>query len=491
MAGELQLWIRPPEEGDPVCVNVQPMATVGEVAAAAREALSLRTLPQLTFGGQELNDRAAQLADLGIGSQAMLCCTRGLTILLKRDSSESGEPDEMHLDADATLQDLKALLRDKYGPDSSPGAHRLAPEDQLAHRRRVCYDQFWIKNPNPPTEGEPVPAVTDFWDGVRRHQTHIRLQDDSSPIRSLGYSNGDVMVWFEAPMMKHRCKGRPYPPADRLATATTDHALAFIPQIDAEVEGNSDVAQLWLKQAEDEQASVASFAALTLRLMAAGAPAALLNACLSAGQDEVRHAEICYDFAAELGARGAREPRLLPPHQLEVTGDLTDLAARAVSEGAVGEAVAAASAAAAAAAATCERVAAAQRGIAADEARHAALAWATAAWAAREPGDAGAAVRAELAQAAKLLQAAQAAGRAGDPSPREVELLRHGHVEGALQDAIAARTQTELALPLLEGLAQSAALPDSLRFSGGHADPVARALSAVFAETNALLAACP
>eukprot|EP00954_Amorphochlora_amoebiformis_P030824 1395252-Amorphochlora_amoeboformis.AAC.1 len=54
----------------------------------------------------------------------------------------------------------------------------------------------------------------------------------------------------------------------------------------------------WLIQARGEHASVASFANHALELMKFGAPAALIEGALIAGQDEIRHAQACFAFAS-------------------------------------------------------------------------------------------------------------------------------------------------------------------------------------------------
>ena len=125
-----------------------------------------------------------------------------------------------------------------------------------------------------------------------------------------------------------------------------------------------------------EHASVASFARLTLYLVALGAPLDLVEASSRAQLDEVRHARL----------RGGES---FPP--LDITGAIgtpvrfSDLARSTAMEGCIGETLAAARLCAAALATTGEerRV---LEGIAEDEARHAALAWQILRWVlSREP----------------------------------------------------------------------------------------------------------
>ena len=83
---------------------------------------------------------------------------------------------------------------------------------------------------------------------------------------------------------------------------TSDESASWkIPQTLSIVENNTfnhDIGLQWLKQAEDEHASVASFARHTLQLMSIGAPSELLQSSQDASIDEIKHAKICYGFAS-------------------------------------------------------------------------------------------------------------------------------------------------------------------------------------------------
>eukprot|EP01062_Namystynia_karyoxenos_P025717 TRINITY_DN20163_c0_g1_i1.p1 TRINITY_DN20163_c0_g1~~TRINITY_DN20163_c0_g1_i1.p1 ORF type:complete len:495 (+),score=91.02 TRINITY_DN20163_c0_g1_i1:85-1569(+) len=491
-AGELLLYVKPPE-GDPVAVTVEPMATVGDVSQAVQRAFSLPVPPKLTFGGQELQDRAAHLADLGIGAQALLSYVTGLTIRIAMEKDPDEKIDTVTLDADCTLDHLLEYTAKKRGP----AANYTGAASSAHPTRKDTTDVFfyWDREYKEEEDADMDSSGNMLQTVVQRVTMNVEGDDKTycqippgKTLRQLGVMDGDKVIWIQRRRPQKR-KGRPYAPSMEV-----EDTVSVLPQggvrvtTPDEAELQQRAAQLWLKQAGEEQDSVAAFAALTLRLMAHGAPGALLDASLRAGQDEVRHATICRQFAQELGACGAC-PTALPPHRLEVAHRLTDLASRAVSEGAVGEAVAAASAALAASSASCPRVAAAQNGIAADEARHAALAWATAAWAAQQPGKGGAAVRAELASAAAGLSAL--GGTVRQPSAEERALLGLGHVEGAIEDAVGARVRLEFAVPALQVLAEGRDL-DSICVvpCSGAADEVAQVLSTVWEETRSLLAAC-
>lgn len=146
-----------------------------------------------------------------------------------------------------------------------------------------------------------------------------------------------------------------------------------------DVDATDDVVTAhWLAQAADEHASVAAFARVTLQLLALGAPADLVAAHSRAQHDEVRHAEACRGLARRRGATAA--PAVWAEALAPIDPDVEALLIDTVIGGCVGETLAAARADAEARAATDPAVREVLEGIAADEARHAALAWRTARW---------------------------------------------------------------------------------------------------------------
>jgi len=133
-----------------------------------------------------------------------------------------------------------------------------------------------------------------------------------------------------------------------------------------------------------EHASIAAFARFALQLLALGAPSDLVDEATRAMADETRHARLCFGLARRYGLAAA-------PGPLDMKGalgavDLESVVDLVVVEGCVGEATAAIEAAWASEAATDPVVAHVLAGIAADEARHAALAFRFVGWACeREP----------------------------------------------------------------------------------------------------------
>ena len=150
--------------------------------------------------------------------------------------------------------------------------------------------------------------------------------------------------------------------------------------------GGGATAQAWIEDARAEYASVWAFERMARELATAGAPAALVWAARDAAADEARHTELCARMAGvpfwllplddaygeARWAKGSREA-------------LPTLGREAWIDGCIGEGIAAAQAASAGAMAGGAE-AEVQRAIAADERRHAELAWAILDWTWREGG---------------------------------------------------------------------------------------------------------
>ena len=147
-----------------------------------------------------------------------------------------------------------------------------------------------------------------------------------------------------------------------------------------DAKGRAALASHWLDAARMEHASVASFARLTLELLAVGAPAELLARSQQAGIDEVRHAQACYSLAQALGA-GDVGPGALPIDGSLRAPTLVEVAAAAAREGCVWETVAALQAQVEAVQARHPALQAWLQPIADDEGRHAELAWDIVRWA--------------------------------------------------------------------------------------------------------------
>jgi hypothetical protein len=162
------------------------------------------------------------------------------------------------------------------------------------------------------------------------------------------------------------------------------------------------LARHYEREASFEHASVAAFARVSLALLSAGAPPDLVADTHRAALDEIAHAEAMYLLAS--GLRGAP----VGPSPLDVSGataaiaGLEDIAAEALLEGCAGEVTAVLVLREEADRAEDETLRATLERMAADEERHAELAWRTVAWTMRsEPASVGerlARVRASLGE---------------------------------------------------------------------------------------------
>lgn len=186
--------------------------------------------------------------------------------------------------------------------------------------------------------------------------------------------------------------------------------------------GRRAVGRFYARAARLEAASVNAFRVLREELRAHGAPAQLLALSDKAADDEIRHAVVTARLARRYGARpiAARvEPRPLRP--------LESIALENAVEGCVREAFGALVACYQAEHAADPVIADAMRTIAADETRHAALAFRVDAWARRRLG-ADARARVATAQAAAI-----ATLRAELQDPPETELCTQAGLPTAEQ----------------------------------------------------------
>ena len=269
-----------------------------------------------------------------------------------------------------------------------------------------------------------------------RHGTELARAD--------GKPDACCYHWFEY------CSGRPWVDDRRALRATaragngwsSPVATASVP---AEAGVRAALAQAWLSDALDEHASVASFARATLELLAVGAPATLVVDTQRASLDEVDHAQRCFSLARRFGATTAA-PGPLPALAPRPTS-LATLARNTFVEGCIGETIAALVAQRAAHAATDPQTRATLETIAEDEARHAALAWRTVAWALGEdPVGVTAALR-DLPDPTPP----------AEPETTAPDLSDWGRLGPQQRRAAASQARRDIVQPMLEALLASAA----------------------------------
>lgn len=225
------------------------------------------------------------------------------------------------------------------------------------------------------------------------------------------------------------------------------------------------LAAAWLEAAREEHASIAAFANLSLRLLALGAPPDLIADTHAAALDEIRHAQLSFELASAYAGAPLAPVRFADAARMSAAGDLASLALETLLDGCINETVAAALADEAGATASDPAVAAALRAIAADEARHAALAWRIVAWCVQSgaPGagaDLLAALHATAAQAAADADAPTAAPPAAASPPAAAavadsrdDLAAHGVLGERAIAATRAGVLREIVAPCLAALA--------------------------------------
>jgi hypothetical protein len=136
----------------------------------------------------------------------------------------------------------------------------------------------------------------------------------------------------------------------------------------------------WTRLGQMEHASIAAFARFNLQLLSLGAPSELVEQCTRALADETAHTKLCFQLASAYAGRA------LGPGPLDIAGSLTVTSLEGVvdlvlAEGCIGETGAALEALEAADSASDPVIRAAYAQIAADEQRHAELAFRFMRWA--------------------------------------------------------------------------------------------------------------
>ena len=189
--------------------------------------------------------------------------------------------------------------------------------------------------------------------------------------------------------------GRPFIVDDVNRVAEASASLGWCrsaPSLEASVDGlpralRDRVARHWTHGGLAEHASVASFARFTLQLLALGAPSELVSQAQAATADEIDHARRCFSIASAYGGVAVGPGPLSMEAALDGGQDLVTIAESVIREGCIGETLAAAEVAEAGEWAEHPEIRTALAAIAADELRHAALAWRFLDWAVLQADD--------------------------------------------------------------------------------------------------------
>ena len=240
----------------------------------------------------------------------------------------------------------------------------------------------------------------------------------------------DLAIW---------CEGRPFTVDGdaRVAEVVEGSAWGKAPGADfghLTEEERGQFAAHWIQVGLEEHASIASFSRFILELMAMGAPPDLIAGATRAMQDEIGHARLAFGVAKEAGAPDPGPGALDISGALGQASDPTAIVVRAVLEGCVNETVSAAHAAAAAVACQDPALRKVLTRIAADESRHAALAWRFVRWAMSQRPSLAAPVQ-EAFNSARSLRASPAS--APTPALQALGVLSAADLDAVTQDTIA------------------------------------------------------
>jgi hypothetical protein len=385
-------------------------------------------------------------------------------------------------DSLASFDDVKLYVTEDTGEKRTFRRFALDPRATAAYRESLdaeleasehcCYSRC-----TPLSVGRIDPALPDQHLGLEtrcipkppRGTSAPAREDPACPagvrfdgaLRAYAETDEDDLCCYAIPSKVRVIRGRPawVDGEPRFAQVGADAAWrenpgpdALRPAVDALPRALRDrLAAAWLEAAREEHASIASFANLSLRLLALGAPPDLVADAHAAALDEIRHARLAFELASAYAGAPVAPARFPEAARMSAAGDLAALATETLLDGCINETVAAALADTAGEAAGDPAIAAALRGVAADEARHAELAWRIVAWCVRSGGGADllAALRDTAAAAARTPLAA-------GPDARD-DLAVYGVVGDAAHAATRAGVLREIVAPCLDALAASAA----------------------------------
>ncbi len=212
------------------------------------------------------------------------------------------------------------------------------------------------------------------------------------------------------------------------------------------------LAHAWTELARMEHASIASFAAFTLQLLAIGAPPELLRCPHQAIADELGHARLAFGLASAYAGHPVG-PGPMPIATTTPQSDLATVLIAVIREACVCETLSALDAREAAAHAADPVVQQVWTRIAADEHRHSELGWRTAQWIVRTAP--------ELRQLAHdtfktaITEATRRVHRDTD-APADPALRQHGLLDPTLRAALWHRGLTELIAPCATALCAAA-----------------------------------
>lgn len=208
------------------------------------------------------------------------------------------------------------------------------------------------------------------------------------------------------------------------------------------------LAARWLQDAQLEHASIAAFARTSLELLAFGAPPELVREAHQAALDEIAHARVAFALASayagiELGPQAFSVVKRIVP-----ATDLATWARETIEDGCVGETIAAAEAHAGAQQSEDPVVRDVLLGIAADETRHAELAWKILRFALQSGGE-------EVAAVVRTVLATLVVEQPSRSKDQNADLIQHGILDEDASTRLRTEVMRTVVQPCLESLLQT------------------------------------
>ena len=380
----------------------------------------------------------------------------------KDGATDSGPADTL---VDTATKDATADIAADAPADTSQDAASDVSVCSFGKPNTECFNAVQLKAniDNPPMGGDSQPTpYSGPLPPLGCPDRKLVLDGCCNSAQTEGVLNGDTCCYT---FCTGACCGRPLmvDGVALLAELSNDSPWAKPPEFAAqEIGACTGLAAAWREDAREEHAAIASFHRLGMELLAIGAPPTLVQAAAVAASEEVDHAETCFAWARALDGQHLG-PGRLPLGELSLRTDLAAVAVASALEGGVGETLAAAELGLAAALCPDSQRAARLTQMAADESRHAALAWQVVRWALQQEPEA---VRPALTQA--LLEALT---QAPAPFRRSAELAGIGpaaaHAAGRLTQAEAESCARQAMAEVVAACA-CAVLPELRQLTGSH-----------------------
>lgn len=311
---------------------------------------------------------------------------------------------------------------------------------ELTHEDGSCVEQFVL--PALPDNAPAEQRANDIRD--TEQEWYLLSEDNDRCLYGFSWSTAVCDVGRPLTAEEGEVRAALAQPGESWSIPESDHErLRALPP-----ELRKAVGEMWLKAALFEHASIASFGRVSLELMAHAAPPALLAAVHQAAIDEVRHAQGCFGLAS-IYLDFVMEPGELqsPPVR---SCSLAELAVDTFMEGALEESVAVLTATRALEMCDFEPSRRLLEAIIEEEAAHAALAWATLAWAIEKGGnEVRAALRVAMEEASPSLLTPAIPE---PPAAVDICLRKHGRLNAADHHQAEIDAWNEIVEPTLRDL---------------------------------------